>query len=418
MKKILLIFLIIITAIPGYCADQLEITLGGKVDVQLGYAKQKDLFKYRYHYDDDDILEVPIAKRSSYALVNNDTKIELNLNAKSDKGFKYGGKIRFNADTSVDAASNDDVITDRTMIFIESNAGRLEGGAYNSASDRMRVSAVSIAKASGGIDGSFSKWFGKGKRISSTNKPSGKFSQRYIVNPELPIDCDCISFTNKVTYFSPKLNGFQIGISYSPDTAIHGTVAKYQAVTRNTGKGFNNLIDYGVIYENNFKDLQIKLGLTGEFAKAKKKLITDVDIVNRKNLNAWEIGSILTYKEFSIAGSFSDWGKSSTPVTKFNGKKYGAKFWTAGAAYTTKKFGTSLTYFSSKRANVFTAQAPVLAIDQDDKHNKLEYLILSTEYNLAKGLLPYIELGLFKAKDSKVESNKGYIFLSGLKLSF
>ena len=426
MKRPIISALLIAYTSIAYASEPPKMTIGGKLDTQIGYVKQKNLFKGLYKYTDKtNNLETLGQVKEKYGVVN-DTNIDINISAKSDLGFKYGGRIRLNADTSIDAANNDDTVADKTMIFVESKYGRLEGGAYNSASDQMRVSGSSIARATGGIDGRIVKWYGKGPRVTNAGASlstsdnqntdsSGSFGQRYITYPELPIDCDYISFANKITYITPKFNGLNFGISYTPSSATHGTVSKFQSVARNNGKYFEKLIDYAVNYENKMNGLNYKIGLTGEVGNADKGTTSEVA---RKNLNVWEAGATVTYKEFSIAGSYSDWGKSATPKVKVAGKKYGAKYWTAGVAFVKGNFGTSLTYFKSQRANVYTGKVPSNPAYQDNAYNKLEYIVLSTDYKLATGLLPYAELARFKAKDSVIQSNKGYVLITGMKLNF
>jgi hypothetical protein len=411
-KSVLLVVYLVMTILPNVpvSAGPVSLSVGGRTETNIVYVSQKEAFKYKYKYDNEVVTK---GKKNNYGIAN-ETKLEFKANGKSDLGFSYGGKIRMNADTSIDT-QKDDVIADNTMIFIENSYGRLEGGAYDSASSQMKVSGASVAFATGGIDGRFPKWFGKGPHVNSKFEDNGKFSQRYIVYPELPIDCDCIPYANKISYFTPIVNGFQAGISYSPDVAIHGTVYKFHNISRKSGKDFKDLFDYGFTYNGKFKDLAYTIGLTGEIGKAKKSNVT---ALNRTDLNAWELGAKATYKEFSVAGSYSDWGSSMTPKNKILGKKYGSKYWTAGVAYEKGNFGTSLTYFKSHRASTYTATIPTLTSDHDSAHNKLEYYVLSTQYLLAKGFLPYIELARFKAKDSYISGNKGYVALTGIKLAF
>lgn len=422
MKKLILSLVFTCVASPVYAGNPLKVELSGKLDTSVGYVQQKGYFEQIFEGDNKKAnFNERIGSRHKSAIVN-DTKLDFNISSKSDLGFTYGGLIRLNADTSVNAANNDDVIADRTMIFIEGKPGRLEGGAYKSAAAVMQVSAASMATAAGGIDGKLPKWFGKGPKISGNGvvatgvgAAGQSFGSRYILFPEAPIDCDCLSFTNKVTYYTPKFKGLQAGLSYSPDTAIHGTVAKVQEVpTGGDGANLKDLIDYAITYENKInKNLDYKVGFNGEIAKAKSGPVA------RKKLKTWELGAIITYKEFSLGGSYSNWGKSATPVVKAAGKKYGAKYWTAGIGYTKGKFATSLTYFKSYRANVYLGKAPDDATLHDNGYNKLEYVSLGGEYKVTNGLLPYVELSKFTAKDSApVQSNKGYVFIAGTKLTF
>lgn len=399
MKKILPV-LLAFGAVQAHAAETApKVTVGGYLDTQVGTIQQKSQFQ---HLNPGDLTT---SKRQSSAIVN-DTKIDFKISAESKHGFKYGGRIRLNADTSSPASDNDDSIADKTMIFVESKFGRLEGGAYDSASKQMQVSANSIATISDGIDGYVPKWLGK----DINNKGMGT---RYIIWPELLINCDCLSYTNKVTYFTPKVYGFSAGVSYSPDNAVHGTISKARSIPKRENANFRDIFDVGVNYDYKYKDIEYKFGVIGQFGKAK-----NLDVA-RKDLKTYEVGAVVTYKGLSLAGSYSDWGKSATPVVRDTKKKYGSKYWTAGAAYEYSNFKTSLTYMQSYRANVFSANAPSSVAQHDRGHNKAQFAVLGFDYKLAPGFIPYAEVAHFRFRDSNgVPANRGQVYLAGTRLKF
>lgn len=404
MKKILT-FLSAIFVSSSALADELPtVTLGGFVDTQAGYVSEKRAFKPM------DPTNPNLGKRSNFGIVN-DTKIEIKAEGKSHHGFKYGGYIKINADTSRDEDDNDDNVANKTMIYIESpTLGRAEGGAYDSVSRKMLISANSLGVSNGGINGYQQQWF-NGKNIDGTS-----YGSKFVKWPELLTNCNCISFANKVSYYTPKVSGVQVGVSYTPDVAVHGTVTKLASTPKNEDKNFKNLVDYGITYETKARDVNFQIGLVGQFGKSK------VLTVARTNVRAWELGSSIGYKGFTVAGSFSDWGKSATPVIKDPNKKYGASYWTLGAAYEHKCLTTSVSYFKGKRANVFaTATDPIAGSTalHDRGFNKNQYLIFGAAYKLAPGFLPYAEVTHFKAKRyGATVNNSGYVLLSGTKLAF
>jgi hypothetical protein len=403
MKKILILLAVSLAASNALatCDEAPKVTLGGYIDTQAGYVIEKKPFQ---HIDPSNPSS---PKRDNYGIVN-DTKIDIKAEGKSHYGFKYGMRVRLNADTSKDASDNDDNVADKTMMFIESDKyGRFEGGAYDSASRIMQVSAITISASPGSIDGYQQKWF-NGKNIDGTS-----YANKFIKWPELLTNCDCISFSNKVTYYTPKFSGIQIGVSFSPDNAVHGTVSKLKTIPQDEDQNFKNLVDYGVTYENKVNDVEVKVGFTGQYAKSKSLTIA------RTNLNSWELGANLTYKSFSLGGSYSDWNKSATPVIKDPNKKYGAGYWTLGAGYRYSDFYTSLTYFRGKRANVYTSGIPATTASHDVGFNRNEYISLSSEYKLAPGFMPYAEVTRFRAKlYGSSPNNSGYVILAGSRLTF
>lgn len=395
MNKLLLtaLGLISISTFAQAVENTPTVTIGGFIDTQAGVRSQ------RASYDINDSNQ-----KLNNKAITNDTKFDVKVENKTSSGLKYGGYIRLNADTSINAAGDDDFIADRTLLFAETAYGRLEAGAYDSASRQMMTSAQNIAVGAFGINGYMPKWAG----INGTE---------FIKWPELMTNCDCISFGNKVTYLTPKYKGFNAGVSYTPDIGVQGTVSKLNATSKNEDLNFRQIVDWGLNYENKFNEVNYKLGFIGQTGKAKSLT------VQRKDLRSWELGAIVSYKGFSIAGSYSDWGKSGTPVVRDAGKKYGAKFWTAGAAYEQNQFRTSLTYMKGYRANAFSKDVPATTVTHVPGYNKTEYISLGADYKMAPGFRPYVEINHFETKRSASDSkgrlgNKGEVYLIGTRISF
>ena len=385
-------------------AELPKVTIGGYLDTQAGYVKQKlKLGKFK-----DPNNSTSIVGKVSNSGITNDTKITIDIEGRINNDLKYGGKIKLNADTSRDAQDNDDNVGDKTMIFLESTSmGLLEMGAYNSASGKMQISANSIAAKPGGIIGFQQKWF------NSKNSDFSSYSSKFVKWPLLITNCDCISSANKLTYYTPKMAGLQFGVSYTPDIAIHGTIDKLKAIPTQEDQNFKRLIDFGVGYEDKFKDVEVQIAFTGQHGKSKSLMI------QRNNLAAWELGAVVKLKGFSIAGSYSDWRKSATPIVKDPSKKYGAKYWTLGTGYKYDKLDTSLTYFRGKRANVYSSDVPLTTASHDASYNKNEYISLSSSYKATDGFVPYAEVTHFKARlYGAPVNNRGYVTLIGTKLSF
>lgn len=402
MRNILAFFGTILVAANALAAQELPVvTVGGYLDTQAGYVSEGKEFKFV------DPTNPSSGRRSNYGIVN-DTKIEIKAEGKASHGFKYGGYVKLNADTSRDANDNDDNVANKTMLFVESPCyGRLEAGAYDSVSRKMVISANNLGVANGGINGYEQQWF-NGKNFDGTT-----YASKFIKWPELLTNCNCISFSNKVTYYTPKFSGLQFGVSYTPDVAVHGTVTELKTTLKDEDQNFKRVVDYGVTYENKFQDIDFKIGLVGQAGKSK------VLTIARTNVRAWELGGSVGYKGLTIAGSFSDWGKSATPVIKDPRKKYGAEYWTLGASYEYNCLTTSVSYFKGKKANVFATGVPATTAEHDAGFNRNRYLIFGASYKLAPGFLPYAEVTHFKAKRYGASiNNSGYVLLGGTKLAF
>jgi len=110
-----------------------------------------------------------------------------------DNGLKFGGEIQVEGHQ----AAGEPI--DEQYLYVSGSFGRLEMGTDNGAGYRMHYGV----KSNGiGIDeGDVSAWVaGANGALRSTSRTTG-------------IDND----QNKITYFSPRINGFQIGATFQPD---------------------------------------------------------------------------------------------------------------------------------------------------------------------------------------------------------
>ncbi len=415
MKKIALT-LTLILASSSALAKGMDVKLYGKMDTQFGYRQQSGNFK------NSDASQKG-AKLDNHGIAS-DTKIGFEASNAFSNGLKYGGIIEINADTSKNASKDDDTVGKKTILYIEGKKiGRFEAGSGDAGvSGSMQTSASEIARGSGGINGKATKWINK--KFSIGNNYNSDFDKEFIKWPTLPTDCDYDANAAKITYYTPKFSGLQLGVSYTPNLDHTGTVSDIDNQTK-PQKGspvtavekFKEVVQAGISYTTKINDFEIKSSFTAERAKSAPTTPA------RKGLMAWEVGAVIGYKGFSIAGSYSDWEHTGAPKNRYQNKKYGGGYWTAGVAYTDDKFGISATYFKSKKANLYTSNedlATFTAKDvQDNTFNKFEILSLGVDYKVAPGFMPYAEISYFKTKHShNVSNNKGNIYLLGTKLTF
>jgi outer membrane protein OmpU len=400
MKKVLTtVFGLTLLGASAGAADAPKVRVGGTLHTQYGVISQPKTFRKELGTENN-------GKEIRQNGLVNATELEIAVDGKLNATTKYGALIVLNADTYLDIP--DDYVADKVMMFVENNSwGRFEAGSGAAVTKSMAVSANTIAVATGGINGVQQKWF------NSRNADGTRYGEMFIKWPELPMRCDGMTNGNKITYYTPKFSGFGFGVSYSPDSSSRGTVAALKKVRRHSDSEFHNVFDLGVNYEGKLQNIGFKVGAIGQLGRAKH------DATKRHDLKAWELGLKLDYAGLSVAGSYSDWGKSGTPKGRQVGAKYGAKYWTLGTAYAYKDVNMSVTYFNGKRSNVFLTRDLPANIQHDKGYNKNHYLSFGVDYNLAPGLLPYAEVTHFKAKRYGISThNKGYVAIVGTKLAF
>lgn len=393
-KNLVLVFSALLSPLNSLAGHLPTVILGGELNTQAGYI------------DEDKNFRIVEGKTKKDSAIVNDTKITAKAEGEIN-GLKYGALIKINADTSA-TKSGSDKIGDKTMLYVEGSFGRLEGGNTNGSTSKMKVSATSIAVATGGIDGDSKYW------INRKTHDKKKVEDVFISDPNLPIGCDLSTKFGKISYYTPNINGFSFGISYLPNSFIKGTASLLSQPPQ--GKQYHNLIESAINYNYKSNDIGFSLGLSNQYGKSVKH---SSDNESYHNLNAWEAGAKFSYGSLTFAGSYGNWGKSGTKTSL---PKQNSYLWTLGAAYKYDKFGASVTYYQSNKAHdtTSTEDAPQTeASASNKKYNKLEMLSFGIEHNTFPGFKPYAEVTFFKHNKKDITiNNKGQVYLTGVKISF
>lgn len=412
MKKILLGTSALIgaaTLLSGAAlAEDPKVTVGGFNTFEAGYTES----------DMDDNL-----KNRAF---RNNTEIHFNIAGKTGAGLNYGAEIDLQADidgagpTSSAGTTGGGLNARRTYGWLGGDAwGHVEMGSNDGVARTMKVDAASIARATGGIDGDWTYFadvntFGAavggenvgagsaGSLTGHTNNPN------FITGPRLPVEHgpatgffnEAWGNNNKITYYTPKFSGFQLGVSYSPDLENRGQLTdRVERVAGGTVTA-RDIWEGALSYEGQWDQIGFAAAVTGQTGKALENSALE-------DLNAWNAGAKVSYMGFSLAGSYGDWDDSLTTNTA--GVNADADYWTVGAAYETGPFGASVTYLKSDTE-----------IDGADNDNEFQSLSVGVDYKLAPGLTPFVEWTWYDidTDSAAVANNEGNVVIVGSQLSF
>ncbi|MDH3661822.1 MAG: porin [Alphaproteobacteria bacterium] len=156
-------------AAPAF-AD-IEVTLSGQVEFGASAADEETI-------DDG---------RGYFFFMDSETKIE--AEGAADNGVNYSAKVELETDADGDGG---DVNADETRIALWGGFGRVELGREDGAADNMFVAGEDFQAGTGGIDGDPANLDFPGVNDSGD--------------------------AAKITYFTPRVGGFQVGASFTPDT--------------------------------------------------------------------------------------------------------------------------------------------------------------------------------------------------------
>jgi len=371
MKKILLgttgLVAVALLATAANAAETPKVTLGGFSDFQSGWTN-----------DDQDTGNRTNGFR-------NDNEITVKVDGKTGS-LGYGAQIDLEADLT-DDADGQGTNASRTFTYLESGWGRVELGSNKSVAATMRVDASSVAAATGGINGAWTYFVQPGATAANFITTSKLVSEHGRVS-NANLGDELTYNATKVSYYTPKFSGFQAGVSYTPQLDDRG-----QTMTRSDTSSVNDIIDLGLGYEGTLAGFKLAAAGTyemgsGDGAGAPSGFGTD-------DVNAWNVGAVVGFMGFDVAGSYGDWADSG--ITGVDGD-----YWTAGVGYSMGPIGTSVTYLTS-----------------DLDGNDFDNIVVGADYKLAAGLTPYAEVSFYEFDAAGTTAdNEGTSFILGTQVAF
>jgi outer membrane protein OmpU len=208
-----------------------------------------------------------------------DNEIILRANGITDGGIRYGSKVEVEVAGGGDAGSDGDGISiDEVGLFFSGNFGRVELGRDDGAEDLMFVGAEDAQAGTGGIDG------------DTTNLGQIQF-------PDMGDDI-------KATYFTPRIAGFQVGASFTPDGDDNNNGLGNTEL--DGGDGRKNVIGGGVNWVGVLGPVDLTLSAVGQFGDVKDGNAVQDDQGFRDDAKAWALGGLLGFGGLSFGVSFND----------------------------------------------------------------------------------------------------------------
>ena len=163
---------------PAFASDPPELKMSGHARAELWFGSQDD--------------ESDRGDRSPH-METDDAEISFDAKATADNGLLYGLHMELDMDDAGDRV-------DEANVFFEGNWGRLELGDQDGAEDVMLYGGTNNLVANGGYDGGAGSFF--------------DFNGVSASSPDMAGDT---GDATKITYFTPRFGGFQVGVSYTPD---------------------------------------------------------------------------------------------------------------------------------------------------------------------------------------------------------
>lgn len=381
----------------------------GKFDFSLGVLENKGY----------NALEKISTNRNRFGFLSQGRFI-LNVKNQLENNIAYGAQIALNTTSRSDRSTP-------SHLFFESDAGKWEIGADKSVMTKMKITGYTHASATGGM---WDVWV----------KPDiNNLGVAYVTNSGNFLDTKTrainqVEYSRKISYYSPKLYGFQFGVTYVPDTSNNGGSPIKDDAPDNihlnkvlNGYSFDikDGVALGLTKEHKSEsDIFTKISLVTEFGKVSVKQPTTSQLTGKNppvdpkgvkfhKLQTYNIGAEVKYGKLALSGNYANYMKSLTannPVIDPADRKQ-SYLYNLGAKYSFEKLSISTHYFYS-----------------NNKKNIIKATTFGMDYKLAPGLMPYAEVtffsanGYYKPKNQSPiysqDSHKGGVVLAGIKLEF
>jgi hypothetical protein len=299
-----------------------------------------------------------------------DTEIHFNFKGEADNGLRYGAQVQLEVDQG---GTNN---SDEVWTWLEGNWGRIQLGDKDGAEDQMIYDAGLTQSGIGGIDGDVDRWFSSAGNAATF--------------PDISDTSDA----TKVTYYTPRIAGIQVGGSFTPQTDSSG-----QNVADDTPSGtsaFENHVGVGINFKETFNNVEVGIAAVGAFGDAVNQ--------DREDAGAWAVGGFVGYAGFTLGASYGDNGDTRGGN---GGSMDDDFFYDVGLGYSMGPWSASVGYLHSEASR-----------DKSNTDDEFDNFAISGGYTYAPGLYVYADVLLVSSDSQGADDNDGTVLMLGHVLSF
>ena len=248
-----------------------------------------------------------------YRFASDEAEIIFSAGGVADNGLEYGFEMELH--TQTDDTNN----SDETWAYLRGNWGEINLGDQDDAADRMAIGAEDAMPGRGGYDGAIGDVF---SYPTPANAPVFTLQEASVTGD-----------ASKITYFTPRFYGFQLGGSWTPDSGHHGGGAG----NTDNDTDYENVGSAGLNYSEDFNGFEVTVAATYEFADEQEIAGASIGDAHR-----WQGGALVGYAGFQLGVSY---GGADANIADTG-------WWTSVAAnYSTGPWKVGGGYFFSQAEN-------------------------------------------------------------------
>ena len=307
---------------PALASDPLTVTVGGTVTA--GF----------YAIDHDDIGPISFNDTAVKLVARN---IDINAEGTLDNGMVAGvtATLSLGDDWNYHAGNNDATFRE-LFAYLEGGFGRFEIGGTDGAAFKMHYT---------------SPWFVPGNGVDSPNILNAVVSTTLATGTATTALTLAVGFrhstfslmaadANKVTYFTPRFAGFQLGLSYTPETTYNGPNPNGLGLVASETT-VEDVVEVALNYAGSFGS--VDLGIDGFYVTgdAPAPVAGDPEEIG--------VGLNLGFGGFTLGGAWyesEDLLATSIPLPSAAGTE--EEVWTAGLSYATGPWTVGVAYLEDE----------------------------------------------------------------------
>ncbi|MCF8495183.1 MAG: porin [Alphaproteobacteria bacterium] len=316
---------LVVAASPAHA--QVKLDLGGWFK---GYGMYTD--------QDDDNGGVAGAGDSRELDMIRSTEIHFGGETTLDNGLTVGMQF----ETEADGNGTDGMEVQESYAYFSGAWGRVNVGAEDGAAYLLQVEAPS---ADSNLDGI--RQYVNPVNYAAADPAGGTAALPFVVEggDGVDYDQDASGYDDKVTYLSPIWSGFQLGLSYTPDTADASTEDALNL--DNVDNAFGAAYEAGVRYEGMFNNVGVIVGAGYTHVDVEGTTAAIVAGQPSDDRQAWNAGIDLDIGPFGVGAAYMEDDYGDTEVVG-GGNREEEKTFVVGADYTTGPFKLGASYLNGE----------------------------------------------------------------------
>ena len=291
---------------PALASDPLKVTVGG--NVVTGF----------YVIDADNIGATNFQDTKVAVVARN---IDIIAEGTLDNGMTAGvdAKLMLGSDfsNSTGTANFNGFATFRQLYaYLEGGFGRFEIGGTDGAAYKMHYT---------------SPWFVPGNGVDSPNIYNGIPSVVGVSTFSL-----LATDANKVSYFTPRLAGFQLGLSYTPEVTANNVKANGRGILPKAALSVSEVFEVAANYSGSFGG--VDLGVDGFYVSGQTTAVS-------ADPKQYGVGANVGFQGFTLGGAYTQNDDTFGLGATTNG---GSTVWTVGLSYATGPWTVGVAYLTGE----------------------------------------------------------------------